>query len=68
MQSFRVCLQINCVVTKMPKHFQFSRHFFFKPGPISSGLQHMIFHKMSPRLTITIYKKITGSHASTTYC
>ena len=49
-QSFGVCLQINCLVTQRPKHFQFwTRLFFFERRLIGSGLGLMIFHKMSPR-------------------
>ena len=51
-ESFGVCLHINCLVTERPKHFQFQTHFYFfnsTVGLIGSGLGRMIFHKMSPR-------------------
>ena len=41
MQSFGVCLQINCVVTKDPGML------FLEHGLNGSGLGLMIFHKMS---------------------
>ena len=63
-QSFGVCLQINClqVSIKRPKHFIFRLvSFFFNwDSLVPAGLGILIFHKMSPAgLTITICNKVT---------
>ena len=49
MKSFGVCLQIDCLLTERPKHFQSRTSTFFQLELIGSGLGLMIFHKMSPK-------------------